>query len=133
MRAILILWAIPLILFWGWYGLSAYDINFGLYFLKRDFHDLIFRIYSDMTGIAAAEIPGWLAGIFFVDTLILLGLAALRWHKHWLPQTYQWIQQKIVSFQKSSVGSETIYGPLNSKPIEQVPSSHLIGPVPPGG
>ncbi|MEM7068977.1 MAG: DUF6105 family protein [Pseudomonadota bacterium] len=130
MRAILILWAIPLILFWGWYGLSAYDLSFGLYFLERDFHDLIFRIYENMTGVPAEDIPGWLAGIFFVDTLIILAVAALRWYKHWLPQTISWIRQKTGFGQNEADYPEGTYVPMATGNGEAF-ASGLIGPVRP--
>lgn len=93
MRVILILWAIPLILFWGWYGLSAYDLNFGLHFLSRDFHDLMFRIYSNMLGMPPEEIPIRIAQVFFIDSLFVFGAAALRWYKSWLPQTLAWFRE----------------------------------------
>lgn len=94
MRVVLILWAIPIILFWGWYGLSANDINFGTFFLGREFHDAIFAIYSNILGIPAEEIPALLVGVFVIDTLIILAIAALRWYKLWLPQTIGWIKEK---------------------------------------
>ena len=94
MRIILILWAIPIILFWGWYALSAYDLHFGFFFLERRFHDVVFNLYSQLLGVPADEIPALLAGVFVVDTLIILGVAALRWYKLWLPQTIRWMREK---------------------------------------
>ncbi len=95
MRVILILWLIPVVFFWGWYGLSAYDINFGLFFLSRGFHDHIFQIYGSILHMPAEDVPIALAWIFGIDTLIVFGVAALRWYKHWLPQTYRYFKQLI--------------------------------------
>ncbi len=36
MRFLFWFWLTPLVLFWGWFGLSYYDINFGLLFLRRE-------------------------------------------------------------------------------------------------
>ncbi len=85
MRAVLILWAIPLVLFWGWYGLAVNDINFGVFFLTRDFYDRIFAVYSAILHMPAEEIPSKLAWTFFIDTLLILAIAAFRWRKSWYP------------------------------------------------
>ncbi len=94
MKVILVLWALPIVLFWGWYGLSANDINLGFFFLERRFHDLVFNLYSQILHVPADAIPALLAGVFFVDTLIILGIAALRWYKLWLPQSIKWVKEK---------------------------------------
>ena len=85
MRIILILWVLPLVFFWGWYGLSANDINFGSFFLTRDFHDRIFAVYGAILHMPPAEVPVKLAWAFFIDTLIILAIAAYRWRKSWYP------------------------------------------------
>ncbi len=90
MRTILILWITPIILFWGWYGLSANDISLGSIFLSRAFHDHIFRIYGQILGMHPADVPVKLAWVFFIDTLIILAVAAFRWRASWLPQTIAW-------------------------------------------
>jgi len=131
MRAILILWAIPLVLFWGWYALSAHDISFGLYFLEREFHDLVFRIYSNILGLPAQDIPGWLAWVFFVDTLIILAVAALRWYKHWLPQSIAWIKEKAGLAEEERDYVKEIYEPLIMKRVEEL-SAKPSGQVHPG-
>ncbi len=38
MRYLFWLWFMPLSLFWGWFGLSYYDMNFGMLFLRRELH-----------------------------------------------------------------------------------------------
>lgn len=95
MRTILILWIIPVVSFWGWYGLSANDINFGLFFLTREFHDHLFSIYSQILQMPADEIPVKLAWLFGIDTLIVFGIAALRWYKAWLPQSWNYVREKV--------------------------------------
>lgn len=86
MRIILILWSAPLVLFWGWYGLSANDISFGTVFFSRQLHDAVFEIYSRTLGVPASEIPSMLAWACFVDTLLIVSIAAWRWREHWTPQ-----------------------------------------------
>ena len=61
MRAILLLWAIPLTFFWTWYGLSANDISFGTIFFSRALHDAVFEIYGRTLGVPASAIPAMLA------------------------------------------------------------------------
>lgn len=78
MRYVLILWAAPLGLFWGWFFLSAHDINFGSIYLSRALHELVFEVYGEMLGIDPTTIP-WLVGkACIVDTLLILALYAFK-------------------------------------------------------
>ncbi len=86
MRIILGLWFFPLFFFWGWYGLSYYDVSFGLSFFSRELHDVVFLVYSHQTGIPAEKIPGILAGACVFDSFIVLGIAAYRWRAKWWPK-----------------------------------------------
>lgn len=78
MRYILILWASPLLIFWGWFGLSFYDINFGYVMLTRRVHDLVFELYGQMLGIDPQTIPALVAKACIFDTLIVLAIFAFR-------------------------------------------------------
>jgi len=131
MRVILILWAIPIILFWGWYGLSANNLHFGVFFLERQFHDLMFNIYSNILGVPAEDIPGWFAWIFFIDTLIILAIAALRWYKHWLPQIINWIKAKTGFGREERDFAEALYDPiaLAENPSSEVLQAHQVRPA----
>lgn len=93
MRVLLIMWIIPVVLFWGWYGLSANNMHFGWFFLTRGFHDHLFGIYGSILQMPPEEVPEKLAWVFGIDTVIVFGIAALRWYKKWLPQTWDWIQR----------------------------------------
>ena len=95
MRTLLLLWAFPLVFFWGWYGLSANDINFGTAFLSRHTHDVVFALYGKILHMPAADVPWALAKIFAFDSLLVLALAAFRWRKRWFPQFKQRILEKI--------------------------------------
>ena len=57
MRYVFAAWALPLGIFWGWFFLSFYDINFGYVMLTRQVHDLVFQLYGKMLGIDPATIP----------------------------------------------------------------------------
>lgn len=72
MRALLLLWALPLVLFWGWYFLSLNDLNFGYVMLSRQLHDVVFQIYGDMLGVDPAIVPGMVAKACAFDSLIVL-------------------------------------------------------------
>jgi hypothetical protein len=78
MRYVLALWALPLAIFWGWYGLSYNNIHFGYVMLTREAHDLIFQLYGDTLGIDPEIIPGMVAKACVVDTLFLLAIYAFR-------------------------------------------------------
>ena len=95
MRLILILWIIPIVVFWGWYGLSANDMSMGFFFFTRAFHDHMFRLYGSMLGVPSEEVPMLIAGTFAFDTMLLVGISALRWHKKWFPQAKGWVFEAL--------------------------------------
>lgn len=78
MRYILLFWALPMGLFWGWYGLSYHDINFGLLFLSREVHDFAFGVYGNLLNIDPATIPPLVAKACVVDSLLIFAIYAFR-------------------------------------------------------
>lgn len=98
MRYILLLWFAPLAFFWGWYGLSAYDINMGMLFFSRDLHDAVFAIYGNTLGVAPDKIPPMIAGASIVDSAILGAIAAFRWRASWYPQSRDWLVDKYTHY-----------------------------------
>ncbi|TAN00526.1 MAG: hypothetical protein EPN45_14260 [Rhizobiaceae bacterium] len=78
MRTILILWAAPVGLFWGWYFLSLNDISFGFVILSRQVHNFVFNIYGQILGVDPAEIPGFAARACMFDAVLLAALYAFR-------------------------------------------------------
>ncbi|MDN2564735.1 DUF6105 family protein [Aquibium sp. A9E412] len=78
MRYILIFWALPLGLFWGWYFLSYNDMHFGYLFLSRAVHDLAFDLYGQMLGIDPEIIPGLVAKACVVDTGLIFAIYGFR-------------------------------------------------------
>ena len=82
MRALLLLWIAPLVLFWGWYFLSLNDMNFGYVMLSR-------QLYGEMLGIDPALIPGMIAKACVFDSFLVAGIVAFRrrrqisawWHR----------------------------------------------------
>jgi hypothetical protein len=91
MRAILLLWTIPLVFFWTWFALSANDISFGTIFFSRQLHDLMMQIYGNMIGVDPASVPMLLAWACIVDTGIILAIAAFRWRRKWVPAVRDWL------------------------------------------
>jgi hypothetical protein len=81
MRTILILWAAPVGLFWGWYFLSLNDISFGLVIFSRQVHDFVFDVYGQILGVDPAEIPGFVARACMFDAVLLAALYAFRRRK----------------------------------------------------
>jgi hypothetical protein len=78
MRWIFTLWALPLVLFWGWYFLSINDIHFGYVLLTRQGNELVFELYGELLGIDPATIPALVARACIVDTLLILAIWAFR-------------------------------------------------------
>lgn len=81
MRYILLFWAMPMGLFWSWYGLSFHDLNFGMLFFSRTLHDEVFRLYGDVLGLDPSILPGMVARACVVDTLLIFGILAFRRRK----------------------------------------------------
>lgn len=78
MRYILLFWAMPMGLFWGWFYLSYNDINFGLTFLSRPVHDFAFGFYGNLLGIDPQTIPPLVARACVVDTVVIFAIYAFR-------------------------------------------------------
>ncbi len=81
MRYILLFWALPMGLFWAWYGLSANDLHFGLLFFSREIHDEVFNLYGQIIGIDPAALPPLVARACVVDTALIFGILAFRRRK----------------------------------------------------
>lgn len=92
MRYILLFWALPMSLFWGWYFLSLNDINFGMLFFSRQLHDMVFEIYGGILGIAPEALPPMVARACILDTGIIFSIFAFRRRreiKAWVQATRQ--------------------------------------------
>lgn len=81
MKYLLWLWLTPLTLFWGWFGLSYYDVNFGLLIFSRQLHDLVFNIYGSLLGIEPSTIPVLFLKACIFDTFLIFGIIAFRKRK----------------------------------------------------
>ena len=140
MRIILLLWAVPLCLFWGWYTLSFYDISFGTVFFSRGLHDLVFKLYGQTLGVPASEVPAMVAWACALDTTLIGGLAAWRWRKGWYPQAAAYLSGLFVApvdVSQEATPSQTgipVNGPANdNKPkslaVALAPTALPAGPV----
>jgi hypothetical protein len=81
MKWFLILWAGPIALLGSWYGLSYYDMSFGIFMLTRDAHDLVFRIYGHILGIPPESIPPLVLRAIIFDSMLVFALIAFRRRK----------------------------------------------------
>lgn len=81
MKWFLILWAGPIALLGSWYGLSYYDMSFGIFMLTRDAHDLVFQIYGHILGIPPESIPPLVLRAIIFDSFLVLGIIAFRRRK----------------------------------------------------
>jgi hypothetical protein len=81
MRYILIFWALPMSIFWGWYFISYYDMHFGMLLFSRLLHDFAFEFYGNMLGIDPAAIPAMVARACIIDTGLIFAIFAFRRRK----------------------------------------------------
>lgn len=81
MRTIVLMWAVPLTAFWGWFFLSANDINFGQLLLSRRMHEFVFEVYGAVLGVDPSEVPWMAAKACAFDSLIVLSLCAFKSRK----------------------------------------------------
>lgn len=95
MRIIIALWAFPLLVFWGWYFLSFYDMNFGFLMLTRQVHDFVFQLYGEILGIDPATIPPMLAKACVFDSLILAAILAFRRRKQIAARVKVWRERYL--------------------------------------
>ena len=82
MKWFLILWATPVLLLSSWYGLSYYDMSFGIFMLTRQAHDLVFQIYGQVLGIPPETIPPLVARAIVFDSLLVFSIIAFRKRRH---------------------------------------------------
>ncbi|KQS93838.1 MULTISPECIES: DUF6105 family protein [unclassified Rhizobium] len=97
MKWFLILWACPVLLLTGWYGLSYYDMNFGIFMLTRQAHDLVFAVYGHVLGLPPESIPPLVARAIAVDSLIVFAIIAFRKRR----QIRAWYQRRFPAAQPS--------------------------------
>ncbi len=79
MKWLLIFWFFPVTFLGLWYGLSYYDMNFGIFMLRRDFHDLVFAIYGQTLHLPPESIPPLAARAIAFDTVLVFGI--ILWRK----------------------------------------------------
>ncbi|NLS03229.1 hypothetical protein HGP14_07565 [Rhizobium sp. P32RR-XVIII] len=81
MKWLLIFWLGPIVFLGGWYWLSYYDMNFGIFMLTRQVHDLTFQIYGKILGVPPETIPPLVARAIAVDSLVVLSILGFRRRK----------------------------------------------------
>lgn len=81
MKLFLYGWVLPVGLVWAWLLLSAYDMNFGFYFLSRDAHDLVFAIYGYMLDMSVEQVQALMLKGFLIDTALVGAFVAFRKRK----------------------------------------------------
>lgn len=81
MKYLFWLWLVPMSLFWGWFGLSYYDINFGLTMFSREIHNMVFGIYAHLLGVSYETIVSGFIKACIFDTFLIGGIIAFRKRK----------------------------------------------------
>lgn len=104
MKWFLILWAGPIALLGGWYGLSYYDMSFGVFMLTRDAHDLVFQIYGNILGIPPEDLPPLVLRAIVFDSFLVLALIAFRRRK----QIWAWWQARSQSSSAALASDESL-------------------------
>ncbi|MHB2265119.1 DUF6105 family protein [Aliihoeflea sp. PC F10.4] len=90
MKYILLFWALPMGLFWGWYYLSYNDMHFGYLMLSRLLHDHVFEIYGNILGVDPATLPPLIIRASIVDTGLIFAIFAFRRRK----QIREWVRRR---------------------------------------
>lgn len=106
MKYILLFWAVPMGLFWGWYYLSYNDMHFGYMMLTRDVHDFTFALYGNVLGIDPATIPALVVRACILDTALIFAIFAFRKRlaiKIWFLRRYERYLDRNIA---SEVGQE---------------------------
>ncbi|MHB0954298.1 MAG: DUF6105 family protein [Allorhizobium sp.] len=78
MKVFLVLWALPILLLGSWYGLSYNDMNFGIFMLTRQAHDLVFAVYGNALGLPPETIPPLVARAIVVDSIVVFSIIGFR-------------------------------------------------------
>ena len=78
LKYLIVFWGIPVGLLAVWHVLSMNDINFGLFFLSREFNDTYFGIYSQITGVEVDAIRASLPRILLVDTVFVFAVVYFK-------------------------------------------------------
>ena len=102
MKWFLILWAGPIALLGRWYGLSYYDMSFGIFMLTRDAHDLVFRIYGHILGIPPESIPPLVLRAIIFDSMLVFALIAFRRRR----KIAAWWQARRQSSSRAALASD---------------------------
>ncbi|OLP55445.1 hypothetical protein BJF92_23170 [Rhizobium rhizosphaerae] len=100
MKWVLIAWGGPMLFLSGWYVLSFYDLNFGLYFFSREMHDLVMEIYGGVLGLPSEAVPPLVGRALVVDTLLVFGLLALRRRR----VLSAWVRRRILARAQAAGG-----------------------------
>lgn len=78
MKYLFWLWLVPMSLFWGWFGFSYYDVNFGTMFFSREMHNLVFGLYANILGVSYETIVTGFINACIFDTFLIFGIIAFR-------------------------------------------------------
>ena len=70
-RVLIFLWLSPVVLFSAWISFSMLDWHFGLPFMTREAHDLVFNAYEAILGIERARIVALIRNALILDAVVL--------------------------------------------------------------
>ncbi len=94
-RALILLWALPIILFGIWYGLSVNDINFGTLMFSRAMYDHIFALYSNALGVSPQDLPTMILKAVITDTVLVFTFIAWRKRSYWWPTVSPYVSPTL--------------------------------------
>ncbi|MDI7864397.1 DUF6105 family protein [Rhizobiaceae bacterium n13] len=103
MKWFLVFWGGPILLLGSWYGLSYYDMSFGIFMLTRQAHDLVFQVYGNVLGIPPETIPPLVLKAIIVDSIVLYAIIAFRRRARIIAW---WKRRQGVSSERKSLSSE---------------------------
>lgn len=129
MRWFLLFWGGPILFLGGWYWLSYYDMNFGIFMLKRETHDTVFRVYGDILGLPPAVIPGLVAKAIVVDSLLVFAILAFRRRA----KIIAWVRARLLVAPAPALSALSHQVQAVQRPLQDEAGSRRIHPVRPFG
>ena len=75
-NTLVFLWLSPIVLFAAWLSLSSLDLSFGLPFMTRSAHDLVFDAYRQILGIERDALMALIRNALILDAVLLAAIIA---------------------------------------------------------
>lgn len=105
------------------------DLNFGLFFLSREFNDTYFGIYSQITGVEVDAIRTSLPRILLIDTVFVFAVVYFKpfsrlrnWWKNYRTSKLAPIEEPHQSpYQVLETAQDAVFSPVSENNLSRAP------------